>query len=268
MSVSGIPPALFSDIVNNPEYEDLIQTTDELAVYYWAMNQQFEPFKDPRVRRAMAMAIDRQAIIDGPYNGTDKLANGPIPPDLEGSNPDIEAIPYDPEGARQLLAEAGYEDGFDLTIWSTRTETTVAVSELIQFFLSEVGVNAEINQVDFGTLLDAAINGRAPAFYLSWFADYGDAYNFLFPLYVASGSERYGYTNEEVTSLLEQAATMPNLEDRVPLYQEAEKLVTDDVPVVYIRYPVSYFAVSENVSGLLNHPIFNADKFMQVSVSE
>ena len=268
LSVSGIPPALFSDIVNNPEYEDLIQTTDELAVYYWAMNQQFEPFKDPRVRRAMAMAIDRQAIIDGPYNGTDKLANGPIPPDLEGSNPDIEAIPYDPEGARQLLAEAGYEDGFDLTIWSTRTETTVAVSELIQFFLSEVGVNAEINQVDFGTLLDAAINGRAPAFYLSWFADYGDAYNFLFPLYVASGSERYGYTNEEVTSLLEQAATMPNLEDRVPLYQEAEKLVTDDVPVVYIRYPVSYFAVSENVSGLLNHPIFNADKFMQVSVSE
>ena len=212
----------------------------------------------------MTMAIDRQGIIDGVYNGTDILANGPIPPDLAGYT-EQEGIPYDPEGARQLLADAGYPDGFDLTLWSTRTETTVAVVELVQFFLNEVGVRTEINQVDFGTLIDAAIAGRAPAYYLSWFADYGDAYNFLHPLFVARAPE-FGYDNPEVADILAEAATKAELEARVPLYEEAEKLIVDDAPMVFIRYPVSYFATRKGVSGILNHPIFNADKFMQVEL--
>src|SRR5690606_19916022 len=152
LDASGIPSALFLDVVNDPAYADVIQTTDELAVFYFALNQRVEPLDDVRVRRAIAMAIDRQAIIDGPYNGTDQLANAPIPPGLAGHDPDIEPIPYDPEGAKRLLAEAGYPDGFDMEIWSTRAEVTVAVTELIQFFLSEVGINATINQVDFGVL--------------------------------------------------------------------------------------------------------------------
>jgi len=266
LDVAGIPSALFLDVVNDPQYADVIQTTDELAVYYFALNQRVEQLQDVRVRRAIAMAIDRQAIIDGPYNGTDALANAPIPPGLAGYDPSIEAIPYDPEGARELLAEAGYPDGFDMEIWSTRAETTIAVTELIQFFLSEVGINATINQVDFGVLIENAIAGRAPAFYLSWFADYADAYNFLHPLYVASGAQRYGYTNERVAELLEQAKTMASLEDRVPLYEEAQRLIVEDVPVVYIRYPVSYFVVREGVEGILNHPIFNADKFTLVQL--
>ena len=268
LDVSGVPDALFADITNDPQYEDMLQTLPELAVYYFALNQSFEPFRDLRVRQAVAMAIDRQAIIDGVFNGKDLLANSPIPPGLAGYDPELQAYSYDPEMARQLLTEAGYEDGFDLTIWSTRTPTTIAVNEAIQFYLSEIGIRAELNQVDFGTLIDGAINGRAPAFYLSWFADYGDAYNFLHPLYVASGADRYGYSNPEVAEILSEAATMSNLEDRVPLYQEAQQQVVEDIPVVYIRYPVTYYAVRPGVTGILNHPIFNADKFMQVEVSE
>src|SRR5690606_35972674 len=245
-----------------PQYANVIQTTNDLAVYYFALNEKVPPLDDVRVRRAIAMAIDRQAIIDGPYNGTDTLANAPIPPGLAGYDESIEPIPYDPEGARRLLAEAGYPDGFDLEIWSTRAETTIAVNELIQFFLGEVGIRATINQVDFGVLIENAIAGRAPAFYLSWFADYADAYNFLHPLFVAQGEQRYGYRNERVAELLEQAKAIPELEDRVPLYQEAQRLIVEDVPVVYIRYPVSYVVVREGVTGLLNHPIFNAEKFM------
>src|SRR5690606_29646826 len=90
------------------------------------------------------------------------------------------------------------------------------------------------------------------------------AYNFLHPLYVASGAQRYAYENPRVAELLEQAKTMGDLEDRVPLYIEAQRLIAEDVPVVYIRYPVSYEVVREGVTGLLNHPIFNADKLTQV----
>ncbi len=266
LDVTGIPSASFLDIVNDPQYEDQIETTAELAVFYFALNQRIEELQDPRVRRAIAMAIDRQAIVDGPYNGTDQLANAPIPPGLAGYDESIEPIPYDPEGAKALLAEAGYPDGFEMEIWSTRAEVTVAVNELIQFFLSEVGIEATINQVDFGTLIDGAINGRAPAFYLSWFADYADAYNFLHPLYVASGANRYGYSNERVTELMAEAATKAELADRVPLYEEAQRLIVEDLPVVYIRYPVSYTVVRPGVTGVLNHPIFNADKFMQVQL--
>ncbi len=268
LDVSGVPDALFAEITNDPQYEDMLETLPELAVYYFALNQSFEPFQDLRVRQAVAMAIDRQAIIDGVFNGKDLLANSPIPPGLAGYDPELQAYSYDPEMARQLLTEAGYTDGFDLTIWSTRTPTTIAVNEAIQFYLSEIGIRAELNQVDFGTLIDGAINGRAPAFYLSWFADYGDAYNFLHPLYVASGADRYGYGNPEVAEILSEAATMSELEARVPLYQEAQQRVVEDIPVVYIRYPVTYYAVRPGVTGILNHPIFNADKFMQVEVSE
>ncbi|HZJ08207.1 MAG TPA: hypothetical protein VFD39_00795, partial [Trueperaceae bacterium] len=91
-------------------------------------------------------------------------------------------------------------------------------------------------------------------------------YNFIHPLYVASGAERYGYSNEEVTALMAEAATKAELADRVPLYQEAQRLIVEDQPVVYIRYPVSYFVVRDGVTGLLNHPIFNADKFTRVEL--
>ena len=162
LDVAAVPDALFGDITTDPQFEDMLQTLPELAVYYFALNQSFEPFQDLRVRRAVAMAIDRQAIIDGIFNGKDLLANSPIPPGLAGYDAELQAYSYDPEMARQLLDEAGYGDGFDLTIWSTRTPTTIAVNEAIQFYLSEIGIRAELNQVDFGTLLDAAINGRAP----------------------------------------------------------------------------------------------------------
>jgi peptide/nickel transport system substrate-binding protein/oligopeptide transport system substrate-binding protein len=268
LDVASIPEANFLDIINNPKYADMIQKTPELAVYYWAMNERFRPFQDVRVRRAVAMAIDRQGLIDGIYNGTDELANGPIPPGLSSFDPSLKGIPYDPEKAKQLLAEAGYPNGFDLKVWSTRTDTTVAVNNLIQNFLAQVGIRVTINQVDFGTLIDAAINGRASAFYLSWFADYADGYNFLYPLYVADGSQRYAYSNPKVAALLQKAITLPNLDDRIPLYQQAQKLIVQDVPVVYIRYPVSYYAVRPGVTGILNHPIFNADKFMRVEIHQ
>src|SRR5690554_2154642 len=80
----GIPDAIFNDVVGNPEYEDMIISQAELATFYWAFNQRIEELANPMVRRALAMAVDRQAILDGPYNGKDVLANGPIPPGLAG----------------------------------------------------------------------------------------------------------------------------------------------------------------------------------------
>lgn len=264
---SGIPDAIFPQVMADESMADQIVSRAELATFYWAMNQRFEPFQDIRVRRAMAMAIDREAILAGPYNGKDVLANGPIPPGLAGYV-GHDSIEYDPEGAKALLAEAGYGDGFEVEIWSTTAETTVAANELIQFFLGEVGVDVTINQVDFGTMIDAAINGRASALLLSWYADYADAYNFLHPLYVASGAQRYAYSNDEVTALVEKAAATADFDERMPMYQEIEKLIVEDIPVVYLRHPVVYSAEAKNVSGLLNHPIFNADKFVLVEIDE
>lgn len=259
----GVPDAIFAEVMGDPELAALVHTNASLSTFYWAMNQHMEIFQDIRVRQALAMAIDRQAIIDGPYNGKDVLANGPIPPGLSGYQ-ERDGIEYDPEAARALLAEAGYPNGFELELWSTRAEVTVAVTELIAFFLSEIGVTTTINQVDFGVLIDAAINGRAPAFVLSWGADYADAYNFLQPLFVDLGPIRFNYSNDEVTALLAEAATLGDIEDRIPLYQQAEDLVVADVPVMFFRHPIAYTAIRPEVSGLLVHPIFNADKFLLV----
>ena len=268
LDVAAVPDALFGDITTDPQFEDMLQTLPELAVYYFALNQSFEPFQDLRVRRAVAMAIDRQAIIDGIFNGKDLLANSPIPPGLAGYDAELQAYSYDPEMARQLLDEAGYGDGFDLTIWSTRTPTTIACERGHPILLER---NRHPRRTQPGRLRHAARRGPStgapPPFTSPGSPTTATRTTSSTRLYVASGADRYGYSNPEVAEIVGEAATKGELSERVPLYQEAQRLVVEDVPVVYIRYPVSYYAVRPGVTGILNHPIFNADKFMEVTIS-
>ncbi|MEC9488121.1 MAG: ABC transporter substrate-binding protein [Halanaerobium sp.] len=161
LDFSSIPDAEWDRVMSDPEYEPYIHEMTELSTYYLALNCGIEPLDDPKVRRAVSMAIDRQTIIDTLRRGTDTLATGPLPPGIEGYVK-RDPIPYDPEGAKALLAEAGYPDGFDIEIWSTTSSVTVRMVGAIQAYLKQVGINAEIVKNEWGVFFSAAQKGEVP----------------------------------------------------------------------------------------------------------
>ena len=185
-----------------------------MHTWYVVFNVTKEPFDDARVRQAVAFAVDRQAIVDAILGGTGVLAKNFLPPVVWGYTDDVADYPYDPERAKELLAEAGYPDGFEVEFWVPESgsgmQQSVAMGTVIQDFLSRVGIRVTIQQFEWGTYLDRVIvpveNADAvPAmFEMSWIGDNGDPDNFLYILlsgdHFNNGFNLGYYSNEQVAS--------------------------------------------------------------------
>lgn len=136
-------------IANNIEQlenssEASIYMREGAAITYLGFNTEKEPFTDERVRRAISMALNREEMVEGILNGAGEVAKGPVNDTNFGYRDDIEAIEYDPEGAKELLAEAGYEDGFSTTIWTNDTQERIDVATYVQSLLADIGIDVMI----------------------------------------------------------------------------------------------------------------------------
>src|SRR5699024_5533519 len=154
-------------MVEESDSVELYQS-EGLGVDYIGFNVESEPFDDIRVRQAINYAIDKEAIIEGVYNNVGTEAAGPIGPANFGHHPDLEGYEYNPERAQELLAEAGYEDGFDTTFMTNDEEARVTIAEFVQDQLSEVGINVIIEQVEWGAFLEQTGEGSHDMFILGW----------------------------------------------------------------------------------------------------
>ncbi len=177
-------PADIEAMRQHPDVELLEE--EGLNVGYLAYNTEREPFTDPRVRRALNMAINKDAIIDAVFAGAGTAAKNPIPPTLWGYNEDIEDDPYDPEQARQLLEEAGASN-LRTTLWAMPVQRPYnpnarRMAEMIQADWSEVGVNADIVSYEWGEYLERSLRGEHDTVLLGWTADIADPDNFLYVL--------------------------------------------------------------------------------------
>src|SRR5699024_6509043 len=105
---------------------------------------QKEPFDDVRVRQAISMAIDKEQIIEGIYNNVGQIANGPLAPAVQGYDESITGLEYDVDKARELLAEAGYADGFSTTIWTNDSRERIDLATNVQAQLKEIGVEGDV----------------------------------------------------------------------------------------------------------------------------
>ena len=158
-----------------------------MNVGYLAMNMDRPPFDNRLVRLALNHAIDKNALIDNFYQGRALPAQNPIPPTLWGYNDAIEPYPYDPQKARQLLRQAGYEKGFETELWAMPVPRPYMpqpqkIAEVIQSDLEKVGVRAKIVSWEWGTYLAKVSNGEHPMALLGWTGDNGDPDNFLYVL--------------------------------------------------------------------------------------
>jgi peptide/nickel transport system substrate-binding protein len=228
----------------DPNIYTIIQPS--LSTGYIAFQQCTEPFGNEKVRWAIAHAINRQALVDTFYTDRDVLATGFQPPAILGSNPNLPPIEYDPEQAKQLLAEAGYPDGFKTEFWYIPVirgyfPDSKAIAEAMAVDLAKVGIDVELKTEDWGAYLEDRNVGKFPMWMLGWGSDNGDPDNFIgwhFMHPLGQPKEEDCYANDELVQLLIDGAREPDVAKREQIYQQAEQIVHDDMP----RLPVAWVA--------------------------
>ena len=254
-------PSQMEYFLGSGEYSDQIVSGLRVGIYYICLNESFEPLDNVLVRQALQRSIDRGSIIDALYAGQGQIENGIFPHGLIGYNPDLPEIPYDPDAARDLLAEAGYADGFDMELChsSDAGQTTKNLLEIVAAQWGEIGVNVTVREIDDGSFLDMRAAGEIEAYQQSWSADFNDPDNFIYTFWgTEDNSVRRGfnYANTDAINRVAAARAIVDEDERVAEYQALEKLIVQDeaawVPLfskehLYVVNPrVSGFTVSWN----------------------
>ncbi|GAK12416.1 glutathione ABC transporter substrate-binding protein [Geomicrobium sp. JCM 19039] len=232
----------------------------ELAVYpslamdYVGFNTQVEPFDDVRVRQAIALAIDHEAIVEGLFEGYGSVADSPINDRVFGYHEDLDAPEYDPERAAELLAEAGYEDGFETSIWTSDINSNyVFIAEIVQDQLTDIGINADVQIMEWATFLETTGNGDHEMQVAGWTTVTADADYGLYPLfhtdYQGAEGNRSFYSNDELDAMLESARQEIDEDERIAQYREIQEFLREELPMVSIAFQDNLFGVSSNFEG-------------------
>jgi len=225
----------------------------------------FEPLTHKKVRQAINYAIDKQSIVDNLYKGTAIVAKNGMPPFMLGYNDEIVDYSYDPDMARTLLNESGYQDGFDTTLWVMPVSRPymydpTKIGEAIQAYLEDVGVNVEIYSVDWSTYLEETEGGEHPMCLLGWTGDNGDPDNFMNVLYGANacsigtaGNVAF-YNNTDVQELFSAALESYDDDERAKYYEDAQVMIHEDAPFVYLAHSNQNVVFASNVKGYVLNP--------------
>jgi len=246
-----------------------------LNVGYLAYNTRNEPFDNPRVRKALNMAIDKQAIIDVVFQGYAEAAKNPIPPTMWGYNEDVKDDPYDPEAAQAILAEEGVEE-LSMNIWAMPVQRPYnpnarRMAELMQEDFSEIGVDVEIVSFEWGEYLSRSRDlDRDGAVLLGWTGDNGDPDNFLAVLLGCDGvgaSNRAQWCYQPFEDKIQQAKVITDREERAKLYEEAQVIFKEQAPWATIAHSTVFMPVRPEVKGYTVHPL-GSHIFYGVSIEE
>lgn len=243
-----------------------------MNIGYLGLTNTRPPFDNKLVRQAVNYAIDQQAIIDAFFEGRAEVAVNPMPPSISGYNDEIAGYEYNPEKAKELLAEAGY-DGTEIELWAMPVPRPYMpdgqkVAEAIQKNLNDVGIPAKIQSVDWATYLDKANKGEFDAFLLGWTGDNGDADNFIYTLLDKDniGSNNYAYyANDELHEILIAAQSEIDEEKRNELYKQAQEIIHEDAPWVPLAHSIPLLAGKKGVTGYLPHPT-GSESLINVSI--
>lgn len=230
-----------------------------LDINYLGFFTNKKPFDNVAVRRAVSMSIDREQLLTGLYQQGACAANGPLPPDVLGYDPGPRPLAYDPEGAKELLAENGLPDGTKITMITysaTRAYNPAGGEKLaaaIKEDLARVGIEVEIKAYPWDQYKKALYQEEGNAFLYGWSSDNGDPDNFLYTLLaslqIESGLNTAHYQNNDVDLLLVKAQqeTVPKL--RAEMYREAVKIIMQDVPWAILNHSLLLVATAPQIDG-------------------
>jgi peptide/nickel transport system substrate-binding protein len=255
----GVPPAKFLEFKNNPEYKKLLITGDQLQTGYVTLKTTLPPFDNLKVRQAVNMAISKDRIVRI-INGRAVPANQPLPPAMPGYDKAYKGYPYDVEGAKKLLAEAGHPNGFDTELYVMNTDPQPRIAQSIQQDLAKVGIRVQIKALAQANVIAAgSAKDQAPMVWsggMAWIADFPDPSNFYGPILGCDGAVEGGwnwalYCNKALDAAAAKADSMARPEQQAERTELWKKVFTDvmaDAPWVPV-FNEQRFTVRSNRMG-------------------
>ncbi len=233
-------------------------------VGYMAMNNEKPPFNRREIRIAINYAIDKDKLIEEVFDNLAKPATTYIPPSLWGYNESLKSYEYDPEKSRQLLAEAGFPNGFKTTLWvmdgaRDYFPKPLQAAQFIKENLKKVNIDAEIRVFNWNEYLERVNNGEHEIALIGWTGDYMDPDNFLYTMLASENAKRglggnYSFYRSKVADqLLAQARQTTNMVFRRSLYRSLQEIVNYDAPSVPLVHTMPVLASRLSVKGYAPH---------------
>ncbi len=250
--IGDVPPSNKERVESN-EDAALVET-QTVALEYIGMNTESEILQDKRVRQAITHAFDKEAVIEGVYDGAGIEAVSPLAPDIFGYHEELEPLSYDLEEAQRLLEEAGYGDGFTLKMYVNddnpqRVDTAIWLQESLR----EIGIDLEIVQLEWGSFLDALGNQEHDLYIMSWGNSTGDPDNGIKPVFHSDssnpGANFMYFSNEEADGLIDAGRQESDMEKRQDIYEDVQEILVEEAPAIFILHPMDYNA---HVTGMDN----------------
>ncbi|HOL55181.1 MAG TPA: ABC transporter substrate-binding protein [bacterium] len=271
-AMDGINPDDIPAIKNDPNV--VFYQVPALNICYLAMNTEKKPFDNVSVRRAINYAINKKAIVDAFYGGIGIVAKNPIPPNMMGYNDKVKDYEYNPEKAKELLAKAGYPNGFETTLWTPSIPRVYVpqptkVAEAIQADLAKVGIKAKIVTYDWGTYLQKTREGEHDMAILGWGSDNGDPDNTIYVLLDKDNTKKgvasniSFYKNDRLHDILIKAQQATSVSARKRLYEAAQEIIKSDAPWVPLAHTSAVAATRKYVKNFAV-PAIGAIKFTRV----
>ncbi|RWM97459.1 MAG: ABC transporter substrate-binding protein [Mesorhizobium sp.] len=251
-----------------------VDEQEGLNIGYMAYNTTQAPFDKVEVRKALNMAVNKQAILDAVYQGAGQAAINPIPPTMWSYNKEIKDDPYDPDAAKKMLTDAGVTD-LSMKIWAMPVSrpynpNAQRVAELIQADYAKIGVKAEIVSYEWTEYRERGKQkDRDGAFQLGWTGDNGDPDNFLFLLGCdAIGQSNYAiWCNQEFEALLQKGKATTDVAERTKIYEEAQVVFKREAPWLTIAHSKVFMPMNKKVTGFVMDPL-GIHRFDGVDVAE
>jgi peptide/nickel transport system substrate-binding protein/oligopeptide transport system substrate-binding protein len=268
LDVLSVPASEYAKYRNSPEWKDLLSSAVGLNTYYLGFNCSRPPFSDVNLRIAVAHALDREKILAAFYEGRGIPAKGPVPDRLRRWRSPL--VPgYDPRGAEALIKKARAR-GLTINFYVTNDQEAADIAAIIQSRLSGLGLRVAIRQLEWSAYKAALNAGEADMFWISWWADYPDAENFLFPLFHSSNrgaaGNRSRFVDHRVDQLLERGRSAQSQQESVQYYGKAEEIISAQCPIVPFWHKTESVLRQRSVRNFMIYPVYTMDKGLDFSL--
>lgn len=256
----GIPPAKFTEVMNNPDEKKQVVVGGQLQTGYITLNVEMKPFDNVEVRRAINMAINKDRIVQM-INGRATPATQPLPPSMPGYTKEYAGYAFDPAKAKAMLAEAGYPDGFQTQLYVMNTDPNPRIAQAIQQDLAAIGVKAEIKALAQANVIEAGGTPKtAPMIWsggMAWIADFPDPSNFYGPILGCAGAVEGGwnwswYCNKDLDAEAAKADSIVDpakQDERLALWSDVYMKIMQDAPWVPVFNENRYTMKSARMGG-------------------
>ncbi|SES83931.1 ABC transporter substrate-binding protein [Thalassotalea agarivorans] len=261
-------PIAHEKIIENENLN--LESKTAFNVGYLGFNTQKPPFDNTLVRKAVAHAINKQAIIETIYFNQAEMAKGILPPNSWASSDDLKGTEYSVVKAKTYLLQAGYEQGFTMDIWAMPVQRAynpdaLTMAKLIQADLAKINITVNIVSYEWTTFLRRLSQGEHQSVLLGWFADHPDPDNFFSPLLscasAQTGNNRTFWCNQEFDMLLERALQTNDINQRKHYYRQAQQLLSEKLPLLPIAHSKRFQASTDQVRGDILTAIGGLDFF-------